>query len=138
MTRRKPGSSHRGAARLAAEITGSHDAPTPLDVLLRMMRASNIGSGNRIEIAKICLPYIHSRIALLHPSEIEPQEDPADISDPDYIREIARLLAFCFAEARHHGREIPSHIWPLLKRIPRGPDDFKALPSGQASSVPHK
>ena len=138
MTRRKPGSSHRGSARLAAEITGLHDAPTPLDVLLRMMGDSTISSGDRIEIAKIWLPFIHPRIALLHPSEIEPQEDPPDISDPNYIREIVRLLAFCFSEAKHHGREIPSHIWPLVKYIPRGPDDFKALRSGQASSVPQK
>jgi hypothetical protein len=138
MTRRKPGSLHLGSARLAADITGSHDAPTPLDVLLGMMGDSNISSGDRIEIAKICLPFIHPRIALLHPSKIEPPEEPADISDPNHILEIVRLLAFCFSEARHNGREIPSHIWPLVKHIPRGPDDFKALKSGQAPSAPHK
>ena len=138
MTRRKPESSHRGSAKLAADITGSHDAPTPLDVLLRMLGDSTIDSGERIEIAKICLPFIHPRIALLHPSEIAPQEDPVDFSDPNYILEIVRRLAFCFSEARHNGREIPSHIWPLVKYIPRGPDDFKALGSGQASSVPRR
>ena len=138
MTREKPRASHRGAAKLAAEVTGSHDAPTPLHVLLRMLGDSTLSSRERIEIAKICLPFVHPRIALLHPSDFEPQEAPVDMGDPNYIRETVKLLAFAFAEAKHQGREIPSHIWPMMKYIPRGPDDLGGPASGQASSVPRR
>ena len=123
MTGRKQGSSREGAVKLAAEIAGPEDAP--LDVLLRMMRDSTISSRDRIEIAKICLPFVHPRIAQLHPPEIKPEDDPVDLCDPGYMQELIRVLAFSFASSADEGREIPSHIWDLLKYIPRGPNDVK-------------
>ena len=84
MTRRKQRSSRERALNLAAEIAGSQD--TPLDVLLRMMRDSSITSRERIEIAKICLPFVHPRIAQLRPLENEPEQEPVDICDPRYMR----------------------------------------------------
>ena len=134
MTRRRQGSSRRIAVNSAAEVAGSEDAP--LDVLLRMLRDPGISSRERIEIAKICLPFVHPRMAQLRASEIEPEADPVDVSDPGYIHNLIRLLAFSLSASAHQGREVPSQIWNLIRLIPRGPHDLKARPSGMASNVP--
>ncbi|MBX9846591.1 MAG: hypothetical protein K2Z80_32760 [Xanthobacteraceae bacterium] len=136
MTRRKPGSSHERVRALAAEIAGPQDAP--LDVLLGMMRDPGIGSRERIEIAKICLPFVHPRIAQLGPSENEPEREPVDISDPRYMHELIRALAFSLSASAHQRREVPGHIWDLLRCIPRGPADLKAPAPGKASGAPHR
>ena len=129
MTRRKQESSRGGFVNLAAEIAGSED--TPLDTLLRMMRDRTISSRDRIEIAKICLPFVHPRIAQLRPSEIKPEDDAVDIHDPGYVHHLVRLLAFSLSASAHQGREIPGQVWDLIKVIPRGPHELKTRPSGQ-------
>lgn len=126
MTGRQQGSARRDAVSLAAEAAGSGDAP--LDVLLRMLRDPGISSRERIEIAKICLPFVHPRIAQLRASEIEPEQDPVDICDPGYIHNLIRLLAFSLSSSEHQGRKIPGDIWDLMRFIPRGPNDLKGRP----------
>src|SRR5687768_10177230 len=119
MSERKQGTSRQGAVKPAAEIAGSKD--TPLDVLLQMMRDPGIGSGDRIEIAKICLPFVHPRIAQIHPPEPEavPQNEPVDICDPRHVLELVRRLAFALSESREQRREMPDYIWHGIKYIPR-------------------
>ena len=132
MTRRKRRSSRERALNLAAEIAGSPD--TPLDVLLRMMRDSSITSRERIEIAKICLPFVHPRIAQLRPSENEPEHEPVDICDPGYMQELVRALAFSLSASARQGREVPPHVWELMKAIPRALNDLQRA-SGKASGA---
>jgi hypothetical protein len=136
MTRRKQRSSRERALNLAAEIAGSHD--TPLDVLLRMMRDPGIGSRERTEIAKICLPFVHPRMAQLRPSEDEPEREPVDICDPGYMHELIRALAFSLSASARQGREVPSHIWDLMKCIPRALNEVKTSASGKASGAAHR
>jgi hypothetical protein len=136
MTGPKLQASRRGAAGLAAEIAGSEDAP--LEVLLRMMEDSETGSDDRIDIARICLPFVHPRIAQLRPSEIEPEDAPIDICDPNHVQELIRTLAFALNSSANAGRKVPGHIWNLIRHIPRGPDDLKAPASSKASDVPER
>ena len=136
MTARKRESSREGARKLAAEIAGTDY--TPLAVLLRMMRDPAIGSSDRMEIAKICLPFVHPRIAQFHPPETGPDDNPVDICDPAYVRELIRILAFSLSTSARKGQEIPGHIWDLLKYIPRGPSDLKTPASNNASTVPRR
>ena len=131
MSGRKQEISRKSSARLAAEIAGSEDSP--LDVLLRMLRDPAISSSDRVEIAKICLPFVHPRIAPLHPSEIEPQQEQPDICDPSYVLSLIRQLAFSLASSRHRGQQVPSQVWDLIKFIPRGPGDLKPSPSAKVS-----
>ena len=133
MTRRKQRSSRERALNLAAEIAGSQD--TPLDVLLRMMRDSSITSRERIEIAKICLPFVHPRIAQLRPSENEPEQEPVDICDPRYMQELVRALAFSLSASAQQGREVPADVWELMRAIPRALNDLQARASAKASGA---
>ena len=132
MTRRKQRSSRERALNLAAEIAG---ADTPLDVLLRMMRDPGISSRERIDIAKICLPFVHPRIAQLRPSENEPEHEPVDICDPGYMQDLVRALAFSLSASAQQGREVPAHVWELMRAIPRALNDLQARASGKASGA---
>jgi hypothetical protein len=132
MTRRKQRSSRERAVNLAAEIAGPD---TPLDVLLRMMRDPGIRSRDRIEIAKICLPFVHPRVAQLRPSEDEPESAPVDICDPGYIQDLVRALAFSLSASAHRGREVPAHVWELMRSIPRALNELHARASGKASGA---
>jgi hypothetical protein len=133
MTRRKQRSSRERALNLAAEIAGPQD--TPLDVLLRMMRDPSISSRERIGIAKICLPFVHPRIAELRPSEDEPEHEPVDVCDPAYMHELVRALAFSLSASAHQGREVPADVWELMKAIPRALNDLQARASAKASGA---
>jgi hypothetical protein len=133
MTRRKQESSRERARNVAAEIAGSQD--TPLDVLLCMMRDPGISSRERIEIAKICLPFVHPRVAQLRPSENEPEREPVDICDPGYMHELIRALAFSLTTSARQGREVPAHIWDLMRCIPRALQELKTRAPGEASSA---
>ncbi len=133
MTRRKQRSSRERGLNLAAEIAGSQD--TPLDVLLRMMRDPGIGSRERTEIAKICLPFVHPRVAQLCPSENEPEQEPVDICDPAYIHELVRALAFSLSASAQQGRELPAHIWDLMRCIPRALNELQTRASNKASGA---
>jgi hypothetical protein len=132
MTRRKQRSSRERAVNLAAEIAG---ADTPLDVLLRMMRDPAISSRERIDIAKICLPFVHPRIAQLRPPENEPEHEPVDICDPGYMQDLVRALAFSLSASAQQGREVPAHVWELMRAIPRALNDLQARASGKASGA---
>jgi hypothetical protein len=132
MTRRKQRSSRERALNLAAEIAGPD---TPLDVLLCMMRDPGISSRERTEIAKICLPFVHPRIAQLHPSENEPEREPVDICDPAYMQDLVRALAFSLSASAQQGREVPAHFWDLMKSIPRALNDLQARAPGKASGA---
>jgi hypothetical protein len=129
MTRRKQGSSREHAFNSAAETAGPQH--TPLDVLLRMMRDPGISSRDRIGIAKICLPFVHPRMAQLRPSDNEPEDEPIDICEPDYVLQLVRMLAFSLSSSAHEGREVPSHIWDLIRHIPRRPEDLKTPASSR-------
>jgi hypothetical protein len=133
VTRRKQEQSRQSAVNLAVEIAGTED--TPLDVLLRMMRDPTISNRDRIEIAKICLPFIHPRMAQLDPSAIKPEDAPIDIHDAGYVHHLIRLLAFSLSSSAHQGRELPRHVWDLINAIPRGPHELKTRPSGKPPDV---
>jgi hypothetical protein len=133
MTRRKQRSSRERALNLAAEIAGPQD--TPLDVLLRMMRDPGISSRERIGIAKICLPFVHPRIAELRPSEDEPEHEPVDVCDPAYMHELVRALAFSLSASARQGREVPSHIWDLMRCIPRALNELQTRAPVKASGA---
>jgi hypothetical protein len=132
MTRRKQASSRERALNLAAEIAGPD---TPLDVLLRMMRDPGISGRERIEIAKICLPFVHPRVAQLRPSENEPESEPVDICDPGYMQDLVRALAFSLSASAQQGREVPAHVFELMKSIPRALNELQARASGKASGA---
>jgi hypothetical protein len=136
MTRRKQRSSRQRALNLAAEIAGPQD--TPLDVLLCMMRDPSISNRERIGIAKICLPFVHPRVAQLHPSETEPEHEPVDNCDPGYMHELIRALAFSLSASARQGREVPAHIWDLMKCIPRALDELKTRAPGKALGAAHR
>lgn len=121
---RKQQSASQGAAKPAADIVGPER--TLLDVLLGMMRDPDISSGERMEIARICLPFRHPRIAQLHPPEPEPDKEPVDICDPNYIVGLLQLLNFSLHESEQKGREIPDSIWNMMKYIPRTRDELNA------------
>jgi hypothetical protein len=127
MTRRKQRSSRERAFNLAAEVAG---LDAPLDVLLRMMRDPAISNRDRIDIAKICLPFVHPRIAQLRPSESEPERESVDVCDPGYMQDLVRALAFSLTASAQQGREVPAHVFELMKSIPRALNDLHARASG--------
>jgi hypothetical protein len=118
-------SSQRPALGRAAKAAGSDEAP--LDFLLRTMRDPDIGNDERIEVAKICLPFVHPRIAQLHPSEKEPEPEqrPRNIADPGYIRGLILALCDSMSVVSHHRQELPAVIWNDLTYVPRSPEEME-------------
>ena len=120
MSRRKRRALRQGTVNPAAQIATPEDAP--LDVLLEMLREPALGSEERIEIAKICLPFVHPRIVPLQPAETggepasgpEPEakpqpQKPIDICEPEYMIALAKTLGSALDECRSGGREV-SHF----------------------------
>jgi hypothetical protein len=100
-------------------------------------REPALGSEERIEIAKICLPFVHPRIVQLQPAgtggepgpepEAKPQpQKPIDICDPEYMIALVRTLNSAMSEYRERGQEVSHFVWHALKYLPRRPDELNA------------
>ena len=133
MSRRKRRASRQGTVNPSAQIAKPENAP--LDVLLEMLREPALGSEERIEIAKICLPFVHPRIVQLQPAETEPAPEPEakpqpqkpiDICDPEYMRALVQRLNSALYECKERGLEVWYPVWHELKYLPRRPDELNA------------
>jgi hypothetical protein len=58
---RQKGSRNKAPAELRAEIAASGE--TPLDYMLRVMRAANTAPNRRDDMAKAAAPYVHAKLA---------------------------------------------------------------------------
>jgi hypothetical protein len=58
---RKPGTVNRVTAEVQKTVAASGE--TPLDFMLRMMRAADVSESIRMDMAKAAAPYVHAKLA---------------------------------------------------------------------------
>lgn len=107
--------SDRSGAHLGSDVVG--DGQSPLKFLLRMMDDPSLSDRARIDIAKSCLPYVHSRIASASPPEPNVEQNPAELTDATFQLELARTLAFAISTTRHRKMAVSDLVVNAVRAI---------------------
>ena len=129
MTRRKQGSSRQRSAKLAADIAGSHGHPARCaasdDAAIRTSAAA---SGSKLR-KSACRSSIRGLPCFVHPRS---SRSRSRSTSPTRTTSRSSFEPWRFrCASAQQGREIPSHIWHLMKLIPRALNDLKhAVRSG--------